>query len=261
MSPATFEVHVSGAGQPVLFIPGFACPGSVWDDTVAHLDTRVESHVITFAGFAGVPPVARPSLADMHAELVRYLDGLERPVVVGHSLGGTMALWLAETVPGLGGVLSIDGLPFAGGGTDPDLTEERVFAELQPVADGLRAMSTDELGAWIRETMSGMFTREQDRERVLAECAKSDVTTVATLFREGMARNLRPGLPDIAVPVTVVVSVAPGKDETGHIDRWRTEMAPIPDHDVVFMEGSHFVMYDQPQEFNATVDRVIARSA
>jgi N-formylmaleamate deformylase len=101
-APATVEVGVSGAGRPVIFIPGFACHGSVWDGTVDHLDGRAEAHVVTVAGFAGVPAVTDPSLANVHAELARYIveNQLESPVIIGHSLGGTMALWLAETVPG-----------------------------------------------------------------------------------------------------------------------------------------------------------------
>ena len=49
----------------------------------------------------------------MHDELASYIvdNELERPVIVGHSLGGTQALWLAETVPGLGGVIDVEGSP------------------------------------------------------------------------------------------------------------------------------------------------------
>ena len=73
----------------------------------------MQSHVVTLAGIAGVPPVAEPSLAGVHDELVRYIvdNELERPWSSSHSLGGTQALWLAETVPGLGGVIDVEGQP------------------------------------------------------------------------------------------------------------------------------------------------------
>jgi pimeloyl-ACP methyl ester carboxylesterase len=32
--PTAFQVRVTGQGRPVIFIPGFTCPGSVWDATV-----------------------------------------------------------------------------------------------------------------------------------------------------------------------------------------------------------------------------------
>ena len=66
--PTTFNVEVTGAGHAVVLIPGFACHGRVWRPILAQL-TGVEAHVITFAGFAGVPPVGEPSLARIHADL------------------------------------------------------------------------------------------------------------------------------------------------------------------------------------------------
>ena len=111
--PTTFAVETSGTGHPVIFLPGFACGGRSWDSTVEHLGDTAQSHVVTLAGIAGVPPVAEPSLARIHDELVRYIvdNELERPVIVGHSLGGTQALWLAESIPGLGGVVDVEGGP------------------------------------------------------------------------------------------------------------------------------------------------------
>ncbi|HYZ74382.1 MAG TPA: hypothetical protein VE641_15000 [Chthoniobacterales bacterium] len=43
----SFTVQVHGAGKPVIFIPGLACPGSVWDTTVAQISGAYECHVIT----------------------------------------------------------------------------------------------------------------------------------------------------------------------------------------------------------------------
>jgi len=38
----------------VIFIPGFACSGRVWDSTVAQLKGSAEAHMVTFARFAGL---------------------------------------------------------------------------------------------------------------------------------------------------------------------------------------------------------------
>ena len=32
-----FQVVKAGKGKPVLFLPGFTTPGSVWNETISHL--------------------------------------------------------------------------------------------------------------------------------------------------------------------------------------------------------------------------------
>ena len=54
-APKVIDVKVTGHGQPVILIPGLATPGAVWDDTVKHLQDKYECHVVTIAGFGGMP--------------------------------------------------------------------------------------------------------------------------------------------------------------------------------------------------------------
>ena len=51
----SFTVRVVGKGRPVLLIPGLTCPGAVWDETVAYYQGRYQCHVVSLAGFGGVP--------------------------------------------------------------------------------------------------------------------------------------------------------------------------------------------------------------
>ena len=261
--PTTFEVKVTGHGRAVIFIPGFACSGRVWSSTVAHLNGTVEAHVVTFAGFAGAPPVAEPSLARIRTELERYIleNSLTDAVVVGHSLGGHMALWLAEIVRGLGAVVDVEGLPFLAAANDAAMTEARAHTMVQQRVAQFRSMTDDALGEWIRRSMSGMFTRPEDRARGLSECVKSDVATVAQIFGEGVAKDLRADLSRIAAPVTLVVATESEVPSPDLRAQWQAQIAGIPNVDLVFMLGRHFVMYDQPAEFNALLARVIANGA
>ena len=257
--PTTFTAEVTGSGHPVIFIPGFACGGRVWEGTVAAM-TNVEAHLVTFAGFAGLPPVSEPSLSRIHSELQRYIldSGLGHAVVVGHSLGGHMALWLATTVRGLGGVIDVEGFPFLAGADDPAMTQAQAEIAVRPKVAIFREMTIDELDSWIWQNMSGMFANSDDRDRVLSESVRSDVTTVAQLFGEGVAKDLRADLASIQAPVTVVVAGDPA-DSHGELEvRWRAQLAAIPTVDLTFMPASHFVMYDQPEAFDALVDRVVA---
>ena len=52
---SSFEVRVTGSGRPMILIPGLACPGAVWDSTVARFSNQYECHIISIAGFGGTP--------------------------------------------------------------------------------------------------------------------------------------------------------------------------------------------------------------
>jgi pimeloyl-ACP methyl ester carboxylesterase len=92
----------------VILIPGLGCPASVWRDTVAHLHgLGYQTHALTLAGFAGKPRIDRPLARTTVEELAQYIRDrhLVAPVVIGHSLGGTLAYWLAAREPGLVGAV------------------------------------------------------------------------------------------------------------------------------------------------------------
>jgi pimeloyl-ACP methyl ester carboxylesterase len=110
-APTAFSVEVHGTGgRPVILIPGLGCPASVWRDTVAHLHgLGYQTHALTLAGFAGKPRIDRPLLRTTVEELGRYIRDrhLVSPVIIGHSLGGTLAYWLAARQPQLVGAMVV----------------------------------------------------------------------------------------------------------------------------------------------------------
>src|SRR3954466_10523116 len=113
-APQSFSVQVKGTGQPMILIPGMASSGETWDATVAHYQDRYQCHVLSLAGFVGKPPIAAPFLETVRKELVEYVRDkkLDHPVIVGHSLGGFLALGIASSNPDLTGKLVIvDALP------------------------------------------------------------------------------------------------------------------------------------------------------
>jgi N-formylmaleamate deformylase len=120
-----FQVKVSGHGQPMILIPGLSSSGETWDTTVARYQDRFECHVLTVAGFAGVPRIPAPMLDQVRDGLAAYIreHKLNKPVIVGHSLGGFIALTLGAKYPDLTGRLVIvDSYPFLAGITNPNAT-------------------------------------------------------------------------------------------------------------------------------------------
>ena len=68
-----------------------------------HLKGNYQLHVLTLAGFAGVPPIDTPILKTVKNEIIKYVkeNHLNKPVLIGHSLGAFMSLWVASEEPSL----------------------------------------------------------------------------------------------------------------------------------------------------------------
>src|SRR5690606_17062447 len=96
--PARFSVEVLGEGPDVIFIPGLATSREVWRATAGQLEASHRIHLVQVKGFgepAG-PNAEGPVLQPLVEDLARYISDnhIELPSVVGHSLGGLIALML-----------------------------------------------------------------------------------------------------------------------------------------------------------------------
>ncbi|HEY4242886.1 MAG TPA: alpha/beta hydrolase [Kofleriaceae bacterium] len=257
-----FTVKVTGAGRPVIFIPGLGSSGDVWNGTVAHLGGKVQAHVLTLAGFAGVPPIAPPFLQTVHDQIIDYIRGnnLDHPIIVGHSLGGAMSLWLAETDPELGGVIDVDGMPFIAAAQDPNATAAQGAAIGKQVGAPLETMPHDQFVTTSRTFVASMVTKPADVDTVTAWSAASDQKTFATAFAELFGLDLRPDLPKIKVPVTIIAAAMQGNLPREKLEAvWHAQIDANPQIHIAFVENArHFVMLDQPDAFYALIDQLLA---
>ncbi|GAA4348083.1 alpha/beta hydrolase [Hymenobacter saemangeumensis] len=270
-SPAAhplFTVKVVGKGQPMLLIPGLTCPGAVWDETVAHYQKQYQCHVVSLAGFGGQPavPGASPLLLPVRDQLLAYVKAqkLNQPVVVGHSLGGFLALWMSSTQPNaLGPLLILDSLPFMSAIQDPSLTAEKV----KPRAEAMRKqMQSGPMPAAARRQMlAGLIT---DTARIsLADRwgVASDPATVGQAMYELSTTDLRADLARIQQPVLVLGAWAAYKAYGSTMESTRAifaqQYAQLPQHRIEMSEaGRHFLMWDDTAWFFTQADSFLRQA-
>ena len=244
--PTAFTVEVHGHGRPVIFIPGLGCPGDVWRDTVAHMD-GYETHVLTLAGFAGTQAITGPLAASTREQLARYIRDrkLERPVIVGHSVGGFIAYWFAAAEPTLAGPTIIVDSGAALGGDDPAANAATGRQARSLWRDAGDAQFTQQ----VRDIFGQMAAKPERLAPMLDQVAKSDRRAIGDAIYEQFTTDLRPMLRDIRSPVLVVLA------DGGLQDGMRAHANQVPNHSVVVIPGAkHFVMLDEPERFYAAVD-------
>jgi pimeloyl-ACP methyl ester carboxylesterase len=200
------RVDVVGQGRPVVMIPGLNSAASTWTEICAALQPGVQCHIVQLPGFAGAPAVATDNfLAGMRDRLLAYLDDrkLDKPVVMGHSLGGVLALQMAAEKPGrIERLVIVDSLPFLAGlrGLTPEAAKGAAVAMRQGMLNSTPAQW--EAGA--RQGSMGMSRNPANNERVFAWSMASDRATSAQAMSELWGEDLRPLLPRITAPTLVM---------------------------------------------------------
>ncbi|WP_395944357.1 alpha/beta fold hydrolase [Brevundimonas sp.] len=274
------HVRVDGdmGGRDIILIPGLSSSPEIWQETVDHLTAQDgvgwRVHRIHVQGFAGAPAEgnaqtgATPGLvaAPVAEEIARYIreQGLSKPAVVGHSMGGTIGLMLAARHPDLvGRLMVVDMVPFMGAMFGPPGTTAE---GVTPVADQIWAVQSnaprDAYVAQAATAINGMINTESRREAALEDMRASDQKVSAAAFRELVTTDLRPELSRITAPTEAVYVKFNDARMTNEVTDmiYRASYATLPNVTLKRIDDSaHFIMFDQPQAFQAELDAFLAR--
>ncbi|NNM77518.1 alpha/beta hydrolase [Sphingomonas sp. ID1715] len=243
------SVQVRGEGQDVILIPGLTNGRSVWDGTVRAVP-GYRYHLVQVAGFAGDPAGGNASgrvVSAVAEEIARYIAEakLKSPALIGHSMGGIVAVMVAARYPARAGkVMAVDILPSPASGFG------FAGAQIAPLADALfgSLMSTPG-GRRTLDNLIGTFGGSGIAN------SRSDSGVVARATHELATTDLTPELSKIKAPLTVVYAVPSSAQDAPAVDRlYRTSYAPAKDARLRRVPGAtHMVMYSQPQRFYAEV--------
>jgi pimeloyl-ACP methyl ester carboxylesterase len=255
------ERHGSG-GRPLILIPGLASGSWVWQDTIRAFAPDHAIYVLTLPGFDGRPPAGPAPFAAARAAVLELIASrrLDKPVLVGHSLGGILALAVAEDRPAtVGGVVSIDGLPVMPGTEDLPPDQRVQFAGQTRAQIGRQPAA---LFAQQQQTyMRTIGVLDMSRADALAQLtARSDPASVGAWAADVLTLDLRPGLKSIQAPVLTIVpyldldSSQQGLTPAAKADYYRALMEGTRKLQVVTVAPArHFAMFDQPQAITAAI--------
>jgi pimeloyl-ACP methyl ester carboxylesterase len=254
-------------GRPLILIPGLASGSWVWQDTIRAFASDHAVYVLTLPGFDGRAPAGPAPFATARAAVEELIASrhLEKPVIVGHSLGGILALAVAEDKPALvGGIVSIDGLPVMPGTEDLAPEQRAQFAERTRAQIGKQppALFAQQQQAYMR-TIGVLDMAQADALARLT--ARSDPASVGSWAADVLTLDLRPGLKAIQAPVLAIVpyldldSAQQGLTPAGKADYYRALMEGTPKLQVATVAPArHFAMFDQPQAVIAAIRTFLA---
>lgn len=259
------ERHGKG-GRPLILIPGLASGSWVWQGTARHFLGEHTVYIVTLPGFDGRAPVAGKQMEAAQRALAQLIDSrkLVKPVLVGHSLGGVLALSLAAQRPeAIGGVISIDGLPVFPGAEDLAPRQREQMA--QQLARRMAAADQRAFAAQQQDYMRGTGVVDMARADELAKLsARSDPGAVLQYMAETFAMDLRPALPKISAPLLLVAPYFEADSSTHELTAetkkayYAALIEGTPKAEVVMVTPArHFAMIDQPEQVNDAIRRFL----
>lgn len=254
-----FNIEIKGEGKPIILIPGLASSGSVWDKSVEVLEKKYECHVLTLAGFVDQPPIqfGDSFLPKIQTKIVEYINNelKEKPIIIGHSLGGFLSLSIASAEPDLlEKIVIVDSYPFYSAAMNPMATEETAKSQGDMMKTMLVNMPNETFAAQQKMMMAAMTTDSSDIELITQWSIQTDRRTMAQAMYEIMTTDLRDETEFVKCPILVFGSWYAAKDygiTKEMVEKnYQSQFSKAKNCTIKVADtAKHFIMFDEYQWF------------
>lgn len=240
--------EVFGKGRPVLFLHGWLGSWRYWLPSMEVASSYFRTYAFDLIGFGDTYQRSiEPSIGAYGEQVIRFLDalGIERITLVGHSMGGMVALKTAIEHPERIERVVTVGAPIVGSSLAPLLK----MTAFRPIARSMNALP------WVTKRLFHYFLKEaneQDMLEILEDSVKPTADSVRASVRSMMRTDLRPDLPRLCVPSLVIHGTRDDIVMPSQIEVIRRAQITSPYLRQLSIQGSrHFPWADQSDLFHA----------
>jgi pimeloyl-ACP methyl ester carboxylesterase len=238
-----------GSGKPVVLLHGFAVDGNIWKYQVDFLKDRFMLIIPDIPGsgnsvLAKQDDVSIDDLADSLHQLLLQAN-IQTCTIIGHSMGGYIALALAEKYPQfLNGIGLFHSTAYAD-------DEERK----QTRRRGIDFIKKNGAHAFLQQAIPNLFTaqfRETQREKVssLIEAAKQFSNESLIVYYQAMMQ--RPDRKDVLKTfLKPILFIMGEEDKTLNLQDTLTQShQPWQSHVYILKNASHMGMWEEEEKSN-----------
>lgn len=232
----------------VVFVHGWSCDSRYWRKQVPFFAKKYRVITLDLAGHGnsgfGRSVYTTEAFGQDVAAVLRQLE-VKKAVLVGHSMGGEVIIYAAKTAPerviGLVGVDTLEDL----GMVYPDEVKMSIY---EPIA----ADFVPNVQAFVRS----MFPAGADKalvDTIARDMSSAPQEVALSSMKEYFKVNAPDLVKGLAVPLKSV-----------NADLWPTNVEGnkklVPSYEAAVIKGrGHFLMLEDPAQFNEQLDRMISR--
>jgi pimeloyl-ACP methyl ester carboxylesterase len=262
----SFAVKKEGSGRPIILIPGFDCSGEVWKDVVKHYSGHYTCYSLTLPGFAGQPPITGDSIFPaIMQQLAGYIrqEKLERPIIVGHSMGGSLALDFAIHYPDLAGdLIIVSSAPCLPALKGSEVNADSL-ANMGQMAKKYMSSQTMEQVLQSRPYIATMMLDSSRLPEIMDMTVKSDRPAGGEMVCEMLSNDLRPFTDRIQSRILALADWISyknyGATHESTYTRLKDQYKKAAHVTIAINDKAHhFIMFDEPAWFYNQIDHFLA---
>lgn len=253
-----FTVTKTGKGDPMLFLPGFITPGTIWNDTIEALKLNKTTYTFSYAGFNGNAPIEMPWYETVKNEIITYVKSnkLQNIVIVGHSMGGNLAIDIAIALPNqVSKLVIVDSLPNMKAVMMPNVPAENLIYE-SPYNQQMINMDNEQFKGMANMMASNMTNTKEKISTLTQWILEADRKTYAYGYTDLLKLDQTKMLSKIKTKTLILGASFPSVDiAKANFEKQYT----LLENKTIEMatNSKHFIMFDQAEWFYSKVSTFI----
>lgn len=253
--PKSVTIESVGQGKPILYLPGFATPGSIWKETVDNLNLERKSYLFSYAGFNGNEPIEMPWYSSIKKAIIDYIkdNNMYDIIIVGHSMGGNLAVDIASELPDkVSKIIIVEALPCMREVMMPNVPAESLYYD-SPYNKQMLEMDAEQI-KYMATMMASNMTLSEDKKDVLKNwILEADRETWVYGYTDLLKLDLRDSLNKVTCETLILGASFPNIKTAK--ENYENQYSNLSNKTIIMATNSkHFLMFDQPKWFYKTVN-------
>lgn len=246
--PIAYEVHGEGP-LALVFVHGWSCDRTYWRGQLEPFSHSYKVVAIDLAGHGASGTERKDyTMESFGADVAAVVNklGLQRMVLIGHSMGGDVIAAAARLLPHnhIAGLVMVDTYKKLGAGRTPEQVDAFVASFRKDFVDSVRSFvrsmfpsnADTALVTWVANDMSS---------------APPEIALSAMKSARNYSREITKALLEVKLPITAINSDNDPTD-TASMQKYGVGVIIIPG-------VGHFIMMENPKRFNEVLEGVIEK--
>jgi len=249
------KVETIGKGKPILFLPGFTVPGSIWKETIDNLNLKRKSYIFSYAGFNGNKPIKMPWYSTIKKSIIEYIkvNNMYDIIIIGHSMGGNLAVDIAAELPSrVSKIVIVEALPCMREVMMPNVPTENLYYD-SPYNNQLLEMDGQQFKNMASMMSSNMTLNKEKMDSLTNWILEADRKTWVYGYTDLLKLDLRNVLSKVKCEALILGASFP--DVKIAKKNYEDQYSNLTNKTIIMASNSkHFIMFDQPKWFYETIN-------